>query len=91
MAKDHFEGHGEYELLAGYFSPVGDAYKKEGLTIAGHRVRMCELAVDTTSDWLMVDAWESRQSEYMRTALVLDHFDHELNVVGGGAKTQSGE
>jgi nicotinamide mononucleotide adenylyltransferase len=27
----------------------------------------------------MVDNWESSQSKYMRTALVLDHFDEELN------------
>ncbi|RUS31261.1 hypothetical protein BC938DRAFT_478169 [Jimgerdemannia flammicorona] len=82
MAKDYIEERGEYELLAGYYSPVGDAYKKEGLAAARHRMRMCELAVDTTSNWLMVDAWESRQPEYMRTALVLDHFDQELNVTG---------
>lgn len=40
---------------------------------------MCELAVDQTSNWLMVDPWEAMQSEYQRTAVVLEHFDHELN------------
>lgn len=44
---------------------------------------MCELAVENTSSWLMVDAWESLQSEYTRTADVLDHFDQEINADGG--------
>lgn len=90
MARDHFNEREGYELIAGYFSPVSDAYMKEGLAKASHRVKMCQLAVDSTSDWLMVDSWESRQSMYQRTAVVLDHFDYELNQVGGGIKTQSG-
>ncbi|KAI9333898.1 hypothetical protein BD770DRAFT_402659 [Pilaira anomala] len=91
MARDHFSERAGYELIAGYFSPVSDAYMKEGLAKASHRVKMCQLAVDSTSDWLMVDSWESRQSMYQRTAVVLDHFDYELNQVGGGIKTKSGE
>ncbi|EPQ31939.1 uncharacterized protein PFL1_00138 [Pseudozyma flocculosa PF-1] len=79
MAKDQVVESGKYELLAGYYSPVSDYYKKEGLAKATHRVRMCELAVEKTSTWLMVDAWESLQGEYQRTAVVLDHFDEEIN------------
>ncbi|CEG69775.1 Putative Nicotinate (Nicotinamide) nucleotide adenylyltransferase [Rhizopus microsporus] len=91
MAKDHFRENKEYELVAGYYSPVSDTYAKEGLAEAHHRVNMCQLAVDSTSDWLMVDPWESRQNVYQRTAVVLDHFDHELNEVGKGIKMSSGE
>ena len=91
MAQDHFKERNEYELLAGYYSPVSDAYMKEGLAKASHRVKMCTLAVESTSDWLMVDSWESRQSTYQRTAVVLDHFDHELNVLGGGIRTSNGK
>jgi hypothetical protein len=54
-------------------------YKKAGLAPAHHRVRMCELAVEHTSTWLMVDPWEAGQPEYQRTAVVLDHFDEMLN------------
>lgn len=90
MAKDHFNEHKQYELIAGYYSPVSDAYMKEGLAKANHRVNMCQLAVDSTSDWLMVDSWESRQNMYQRTATVLDHFDHELNTIGGGITTTTG-
>lgn len=79
MAKDQVIESGKYELLAGYYSPVSDHYRKAGLAQAKHRVRMCELAVEKTSTWLMVDAWESLQNEYQRTAVVLDHFNEEIN------------
>ena len=38
----------------------------------------------------MVDPWEALQ-DYKRTALVLDHFDHEINDVLGGVMTEDGE
>ena len=44
---------------------------------------MCNLAADQTSTWLMVDPWEAFQS-YQRTAVVLDHFEHEINTRLGG-------
>jgi len=40
---------------------------------------MCELAVTETQ--IAVDPWEATQSDYVPTAKVLDHFDHELNSV----------
>ena len=52
---------------------------------------MCGIAVDQTSDWLMVDPWEAIQKEYQPTAVVLDHFDHEINTVRGGVETYTGE
>lgn len=39
----------------------------------------------------MVDPWEAVQKEYMPTALVLDHFEHEINTVLGGVETFAGE
>lgn len=38
----------------------------------------------------MVDSWEAFQT-YQRTAVVLDHFDYEINTVLGGVKTIEGE
>ena len=38
----------------------------------------------------MIDPWEAFQS-YQRTAVVLDHFDHEINNVLGGVQTEDGE
>jgi len=51
---------------------------------------MCTLATENTNTWLMVDPWEAVQS-YQRTAIVLDHFDHEINTVLGGVQTAAGE
>jgi len=67
-----------YNVVGGYFSPVTDAYGKKGLAPAIHRVKMCELACES-SDWLMVDAWESQQKQYQTTIIVLDHINYCLN------------
>jgi hypothetical protein len=58
------------------------------LTIDFLRVNMCTLATEQASQWLMVDPWEAFQS-YQRTAIVLDHFDYEVNTVLGGAQLPS--
>jgi len=77
MTKDYFNDIG-YEVLGGYYSPVGDSYGKLGLISAEHRIKMVELASET-SDWIMVDSWETQQLNYTRTAEVLHHFNEELN------------
>lgn len=51
---------------------------------------MCQLAVDKTSEWLMVDPWEPTQKQYIPTAKVLDHFDKEINEIRGGIDTGDG-
>ncbi|KZV93696.1 Nucleotidylyl transferase [Exidia glandulosa HHB12029] len=91
MAVDYVRQSTEFEVVAGFLSPVSDAYKKPGLLSAAHRLRMCELAVEHDSAWLMVDPWEAQQPEYQRTAVVLDHFEHELNEVLGGVLTPDGQ
>jgi len=53
-------------------------------------VNMCMLAAEDSENTLMVDPWEAFQS-YQRTAIVLDHFDYEINSVLGGVQTKSGE
>jgi nicotinamide mononucleotide adenylyltransferase len=50
---------------------------------------MCQLAVQT-SKWITVDPWEAIQPDYMPTARVLDHFNHEINTVIGGVKDANG-
>ena len=91
MALDAINEQTRFEVVGGYFSPVNDTYQKPGLAPSYHRVRMCELACERTSSWLMVDAWESLQPTYTRTAKVLDHFNHEINVKRGGVSTATGE
>lgn len=83
MAKDYVRQNTDFEIVGGYLSPVSDQYKKPGLLNAHHRVNMCNLAAEQTSQWLMVDPWEAFQS-YQRTAVVLDHFEHEINTRLGG-------
>ncbi|CAG8532064.1 13554_t:CDS:2 [Acaulospora colombiana] len=90
MAKDYILENTNFEIMGGYYSPVSDHYIKEGLAPSFHRVRMCELAVERTSQWLMVDAWESLQGEYTRTALVMDHFNEEINLKRGGIMMANG-
>lgn len=91
MALDSINEQTRFEVIGGYYSPVSSNYKKQGLAPAHHRVSMCELACERTSSWLMVDAWESLQPKYTRTALVLDHFNHEINLRRGGVATNNGE
>ncbi|CAH7677097.1 hypothetical protein BY996DRAFT_4577589 [Phakopsora pachyrhizi] len=86
MARDHAKFHTNFEVVGGYMSLVNDAYKKPGLAPARHRYRMCSLACQDPSDWLMVDPWEAREAEYVTTAKVLDHFDQNLNRIGNGVE-----
>jgi len=51
---------------------------------------MCTLATKQESTWLMVDPWEAFLN-YQRTAVVLDHFNYEINTVLGGVHTRDGE
>ncbi|CAK7267494.1 Nicotinamide/nicotinic acid mononucleotide adenylyltransferase 1 [Sporothrix epigloea] len=76
-----------YEVVGIYLSPVSDAYKKSNLAAAHHRIRMCQLAVQDTTNCVMVDPWEARQPRYVPTAQVLDHFRHEINNTLGGIES----
>jgi nicotinamide mononucleotide adenylyltransferase len=68
-------------------------YRAKPLTplTLSHRVAMCQLAIDRASNWLMVDPWEAEKKEYQPTAIVLDHFDHEINTVRQGIATADGQ
>ncbi|CAK1355138.1 unnamed protein product [Cercospora beticola] len=90
MAADYARFNTNFEVVGAYLSCVGDAYKKTGLVKAEHRINMCTLAVQQSS-WISVDPWEALHSEYLETAKVLDHFDHEINEVIGGVETPVGK
>lgn len=95
MASDFVRFNTEFEVCAGYLSPVSDAYQKVGLAPGQHRVTMCSRAVEP-SPWLMVDPFEtvacdsSGAPRYVPTAQVLRHFDHEINTVLGGIEGVDG-
>ncbi|KAL8860564.1 MAG: hypothetical protein Q9178_002916 [Gyalolechia marmorata] len=84
MAADYAKYNTDFEVIGGYLSPVSDAYRKAGLASAEHRVAMARIATEQSSTWLDVDPWEAIQKDYQPTAIVLDHFDHEINVVQRG-------
>ncbi|KAK4134976.1 Nucleotidylyl transferase [Trichocladium antarcticum] len=96
MASDFVRFNTEFEVCAGYLSPVSDAYKKKGLAAGYHRVNMCSRAVEN-STWLMVDPFETvncndkGEPQYVPTAQVLRHFDHEINTVLGGIEGTDGQ
>lgn len=76
LAKDELQQRG-YSVLGGYMSPVNDAYKKKDLLPAAHRVRLCELACQSSS-FVMVDPWEAIQKGYQRTLTVLSRVKNSL-------------
>jgi len=79
MSKDYFDSNG-FEVIGGYFSPVGDAYTKKGLVDAIDRTNMAILAT-VDSDWIMVDTWEAAKPKWTPTIEVLEHFSKEINSV----------
>ncbi|ELP94133.1 nicotinamide-nucleotide adenylyltransferase, putative [Entamoeba invadens IP1] len=71
IAKNYFTLNGR-NCYKGIISPANDRYWKNGLLHSSHRVAMCREAVKT-SDWITVDDWESKQTDYVRTYNVLSH------------------
>ncbi|CAJ1085412.1 nicotinamide/nicotinic acid mononucleotide adenylyltransferase 1-like [Xyrichtys novacula] len=80
LARDHLEDTGQYRVVKGIISPVGDGYKKKGLIEACHRLAMVRLATED-SDWITVDAWETLQPEWVETAKVVRHHFDEIFTV----------
>lgn len=81
LARDALHARGFF-VVGGYMSPVNDSYKKKGLICAEHRIAMCNLACKS-SDFVMVDPWEARQSTYQRSLTVLSRVKASLCEKGG--------
>ena len=79
--------HAAYIILG----VTADSEVRSGLASAEHRVAMTRIATDQSSRWLDVDPWEAIQKEYQPTAIVLDHFEHEINVVQRGIAIRGGQ
>ncbi|XP_040988746.1 nicotinamide/nicotinic acid mononucleotide adenylyltransferase isoform X2 [Juglans microcarpa x Juglans regia] len=80
LARDALSAEG-YCVIGGYMSPVNDAYKKQGLLSAEHRVQMCRLACKS-SEFIMVDPWEASQSTFQRTLNVLSRVKGTISESG---------
>ncbi|KAH7350606.1 hypothetical protein BKA65DRAFT_498650 [Rhexocercosporidium sp. MPI-PUGE-AT-0058] len=46
LARDYARRKTQFEVIGGYLSPVSDAYEKDGLESAAHRLRVCGLAME---------------------------------------------
>ncbi|XP_050942521.1 nicotinamide/nicotinic acid mononucleotide adenylyltransferase isoform X3 [Cucumis melo] len=76
LAKDALKLEGLC-VIGGYMSPVNDAYKKKGLISSEHRIKLCNLACQS-SEYVMVDPWEASQNSYQRTLTVLSRVKTSL-------------
>ncbi|KAK5859794.1 hypothetical protein PBY51_021321 [Eleginops maclovinus] len=70
LARDHMHSTGQYQVVGGIVSPVGDGYGKQGLVLAQHRSAMAKLALQS-SDWVTVDEWESQQADWTETVVTM--------------------
>ncbi|KAL3075537.1 hypothetical protein niasHT_038254 [Heterodera trifolii] len=64
-------------VLEGLMSPVSDHSRKPDLASSVHRVRMAQLATES-SDWIRADGWESAQPGWTPTLEVLRQHRQEL-------------
>ncbi|ONI11372.1 hypothetical protein PRUPE_4G103800 [Prunus persica] len=80
LARDALSSEG-FCVIGGYMSPVNDAYYKRGLISAEHRVQLCRLACQS-SEFIMVDPWEARQSSFQRTLTILSRVKGSLSEAG---------
>jgi nicotinamide mononucleotide adenylyltransferase len=76
-AKDHLRSRFGCDVVEGIISPVADQFGKPDLIRAEHRLRMCELA-SQSSTWIRADGWECRQREWNYTLNILKHHHAEL-------------
>ncbi|CAN6545935.1 unnamed protein product [Malus baccata var. baccata] len=80
LARDALNSEG-FCVVGAYISPVNDAYSKKGLISAEHRVQLCHLACKS-SEFIMVDQWEARQSSFQRTLTVLSRVKGFISEAG---------
>ncbi|XP_061407707.1 nicotinamide/nicotinic acid mononucleotide adenylyltransferase 3-like [Lethenteron reissneri] len=89
LARDHLQATGQYRVVQGLLSPVGDEYGKPGLVATAHRMAMVQKAV-ATSGWLSADPWESEQGSWLETVKILRHHHNRIleeGIVLGKAAT----
>lgn len=71
-ARDFLEMEHGCKVIRGIISPVADNFGKIDLISGHHRMKMAELAVNG-SDWITADFWETEQSDWTRTVMVMRH------------------
>ncbi|XP_047740667.1 uncharacterized protein LOC108674122 isoform X2 [Hyalella azteca] len=72
LARDYLHRTTNFHVIAGLISPVHDKYGKEGLAGSNDRCQMVRLAL-TSSTWIHLSDWETRQEEWTPTREVLQY------------------
>ncbi|KAF2905098.1 hypothetical protein ILUMI_01082 [Ignelater luminosus] len=80
IARDHLHRLGNHIVVGGLVSPVHDAYGKNDLVSATHRLAMIKLALQT-DDWIRVSDWECKQESWTRTRKILQYHQNLINSI----------
>ena len=56
---------------------MSDSYGKAGLAKVDYRIEMLQAAI-RNDKWLRLDTWESEQTSWTRTKIVLDHHQKRI-------------
>jgi len=83
LARDHLHQMTNHHVVAGLISPVHDKYGKEGLVGSNDRCQMVRLAL-TSSDWVHLSDWETRQDDWTPTRRVLEHHQELMDSLCNG-------
>lgn len=78
VARDHLHRMGTHIVVGGVISPVHDSYSRKELTSSAHRLAMLKSALQN-NDWIRLSSWESRQNEWCKTKISLQHHQNLLN------------
>ncbi|RWS31809.1 nicotinamide/nicotinic acid mononucleotide adenylyltransferase 3-like isoform X2 [Leptotrombidium deliense] len=85
------EEYCESQVIRGVISPVSDKYSKPNLVASHHRVEMVRRALSSSNcNWIQVDDFESKQTEWMTTLKVLKHVESSLNINNATVKLLCG-
>lgn len=79
-ARDHLLQNAPHlSVIGGYLSPVSDGYGKAGLIKANHRLKMCDLGLQSTLEqWVETLTWESDQGDWLPTLTVLKELQRQI-------------
>lgn len=71
---------GTHVVVGAVISPVHESYSKDELTSAKHRCAMIKLATQS-NDWIRLSTWETRQNDWTKTRVSLQHHQNLLNAI----------
>ncbi|PAA72173.1 hypothetical protein BOX15_Mlig027319g1, partial [Macrostomum lignano] len=84
VARDALRKSGRFRVLGGIISPVADAFGKEDLASAEHRLEMLRLALSPPAvagppAWIRLGKWEATRRRWTPTRQVLDRYQAAID------------